>query len=116
MKRYNFSMGFHNKWEFEMAEHPQGKYCLYEDVPQWVSVEERLPGKDLGYFLVNVREYICFDENGDEIDPPKTIDTVDTGEWKKDSINDVHYLSALGYIDHVHITHWMPLPNPPREE
>ena len=41
MKRYNPSYSDH-----KMMEHPQGDYVRYEDVPGWVSVEERMPRID----------------------------------------------------------------------
>jgi len=44
MKRYRFyrRIGCVPKG-CNLEEYPQGEYCLYEDVPGWVSVEERLP-------------------------------------------------------------------------
>ena len=74
-----------------MEEHPQGKYCLYEDVPQWVSVKERLP--ENGDYSV-----LCHFSNG-SIEDVKIWHVQDfTQPWKD-----------------LRITHWMPLPPPPED-
>ena len=70
---------------------------LDKRVPRWISVEERLPEKGVfvvvyyGNFIGNLMDVYMWD-----------------GEcWR----------SSTGYLeDAENITHWMPLPEPPKEE
>lgn len=62
--------------------------------PKWISVEERLPDC--------LEDVIAFNQNGDI--RWFSVASVDRGTWWRD-----------GKIVH-HVTHWMPLPEPPKEE
>ena len=71
---------------------------LVEDAPdvaceQWISVKERLPDND-DYYLTYTTEYTCevYRYDGD-------------GEW----------VTAWDDTENHDITHWMPLPEPPKE-
>lgn len=64
---------------------------LEESVPRWISVKERLPEEDVVVILT------------DHID-------VGTG-W----FNGKGWRTPFSDIDEYRITHWMPLPEPPRE-
>ena len=104
MKRYKltpYSIGFHNKWEFEMVEHPQGEYVKYSDGPQWVSVRERLPERDIEV-LVALKGCMT----GKRIQRTANIVKADDHNWESDGFEIANCWD---------ITHWMPLPNPPEE-
>ena len=62
---------------------------------EWISVKDRLPE-------VWQKVIVAIRVNGDSI--------VDTGWWLEDGRTVV----SLGFIQN-HITHWMPLPEPPKE-
>ena len=82
-------------------------------VPQWISVDDRLPQKD-GVYLTTVRYFDkClgvklrwFAKDGE------TIDDYDLAGQK-----DVWYFydSECGYVSIKTVTHWMPLPQPAEE-
>ena len=79
-------------------------------VKQWIPVSERLP-EEPGHFLVVVKERYAFEND-------YSYDT-----------DVAHYRLDGGYIDgcwdtfcdwdegqpYLHVTHWMPLPEPPRD-
>ena len=69
--------------------------ALIKSLPKWISVAERLPDEDDLYLVCGVWG------SGKQV--------VDTCEYK------VHdgYFSAAWNFD---VTHWMPLPQPPKEE
>ena len=71
-------------------------------VPRWISVEERLP-EDCKHVLVFMRRNVVPGWSVDywHID----TDWLDDGNWSKNPTG--------GYFN---ITHWMPLPEPPKEE
>lgn len=75
---------------------------LQQQVPRWISVEERLP-EDCKHVLVFMRRNFIVGWSIDywHID----TDWLDDGNWSKHP--------AGGYYN---ITHWMPLPEPPKEE
>ena len=87
--------------------------------PKWISVEERLPG-DLEEVLILVKEtefygqykefsksYFC-----------QYIGCVDDGEWFTVWCHGHRYIKDTAkepYADKFEVTHWMPLPEPPKE-
>ena len=82
-----------------------------EEVQQmrWIPVEERLPDKP-GHYLVctNVNYWHggCMDKNGASSNAGTTLSVLDcfcdiTGDWNR--------------VCNAHVTHWMPVPKPPKE-
>ena len=69
--------------------------------PKWISVEERLPD-DRGNFITKIH---C--DNGDWIEV-NTFDYMEK-EWWHDAVNCT--VKATDFV-----THWMPLPEPPKED
>ena len=69
--------------------------------PKWISVEERLPD-DRGNFITKIH---C--DNGDWIEV-NTFDYMEK-EWWHDAVNCT--AKATDFV-----THWMPLPEPPKED
>lgn len=87
----------------------------YEDSkPKWIPVSERLPDTD-GRYLVHKNlwgstwfDVIAFAKDGrkiDEYDFKKKWENV----W-------YHYDSEWGYVTTDSVTHWMPLPEAPKED
>ena len=75
---------------------------LEAQVPRWIPVEERLP-EDCKHVLVFLRRNFVVGWSVDywHID----TDWLDDGKWSKNPPG--------GYF---RVTHWMPLPEPPKEE
>lgn len=69
--------------------------------PKWISVEERLPD-DRGNFITKIH---C--DNGDWIEM-NTFDYMEK-EWWHDAVDRI--VEATEFV-----THWMPLPEPPKED
>lgn len=69
--------------------------------PKWISVEERLPD-DRGNFITKIH---C--DNGDWIEV-NTFDHTEK-EWWHDAVN--RTVKATEFV-----THWMPLPEPPKDD
>lgn len=69
--------------------------------PKWISVEERLPD-DRGNFITKIH---C--DNGDWIEM-NTFDYMEK-EWWHDAVD--RTVEATEFV-----THWMPLPEPPKED
>lgn len=81
-------------------------------IQTWIPVSERLPGKN-GDYLVFIRspfggwrEVAGFAKDGGEVN-----------EYDLGGCENVwyDYDSEYGYIAFESVTHWMPLPNPPKE-
>ena len=72
-----------------------GCYSVEPIVPRWISVEERLP-KVKGSYLVCGKHWIARSE------PITTIHYWWGDSWAQSTVFE--------------ITHWMPLPEPPKEE
>ena len=86
-------------------------------VPQWISVSERLPDKDYGYFLVTRKHWnegwpqVCYSFYIKDRDMAKKehANGYSRRYQGKDSI---HFeCSRGGFI----ITHWMPVPTAPEQ-
>ena len=78
-------------------------YCALER-DRWISVEDRLPEKD-GEYLFYGDQYFVPDHNGD----PDNYKRIKSGYW-------IVNQSLPDYIGNMIFTHWMPLPEPPKEE
>ncbi len=74
--------------------------------PRWISVEKRLPGSDCDWVLA-IGKFVPENTYGKPIISELRKD----GKWWGD-INDEFPLEDMG----IRITHWMPLPEPPKEE
>ena len=80
----------------------------------WISVEERLPDKD--------GQYLSFREDGqyrwiDLISFSKDARKVDKYDFSREWENVWYkYDSEYGHITLDCVTHWMPLPQPPKED
>lgn len=96
------------KASFEEDGHLSGYIEEYIDsaptidlAPKWISVKDRLPpdqGKKV--LVVNGHEYISV-----------------LALWKKEYGNKWTWIDERGHFKHTNdITHWMPLPEPPKEE
>ena len=68
--------------------------------PRWISVEEALPDQNDG------RLYICLIVGGeyDQLSWYELCDFAEGRFWTQESASECH------------VTHWMPLPEPPKEE
>ena len=92
---------------------------LKKEVQQirWIPVEERLPDKP-GHYLVctNVNYWHggCMDKNGSS----SNAGTTDGYAGTTLSVLDCFYDSTGDWnrVCNAHVTHWMPLPQPPKEE
>ena len=82
-------------------------------VQEWISVKDRLPEKDGGYLVVsnyfshqsiNVRSFAKDGETVNEYDLAG-----EKNVWYR-------YDSEYGYVSTDSVTHWMPLPLPPKGE
>lgn len=84
---------------------------------EWISVKDRLPEKDGEYLCCLLRKrneqnyYIKIVEysHGSEILDFSTIHRYTCEAW-------LGYDSDFGYYKIDNVTHWMPLPNPPKGE
>lgn len=70
-------------------------YNYMNDVPKWIPVTERLPEE-----YVNV---LCYCSRNKQYG---------CGEWSKEDNGTIYWSGLNGMIP----THWMPLPEPPKEE
>jgi hypothetical protein len=71
---------------------------LKEDIPKWISVEERMPDYD--------GKYLCF---VDEKEPCGA-------EYKRQYILSNHCNIWVTNKNTTKVSHWMPLPEPPKEK
>ena len=78
---------------------------LIENAPTvggWISVKDRLPEEKLNPYTGGYQEVICF------------IDTRVGCDVRTYEFGRGHFWSGLQEVDK-YITHWMPLPEPPKE-
>ena len=78
----------------------------------WIPVTERLP-KESGEYLV----YICIDDT----EPfygivPFDADVPAFGRWEEHYDPVTYGLAGSDFVEIRDVTHWMPLPEPPKEE
>lgn len=79
-------------------------YLYKTEVPRWISVTERLPEKYIG-------EWLCYTDDGKIMILP--YDT--PGDGSKECV--FYAWDDDGYsYQTFNVTHWMPLPEPPKEE
>ena len=83
-------------------------------VQEWISVKDRLPEED-GYYLAFVQGYYAkcvrtlnFAKDGRKVDE-FDFDDGSKNVWYR-------YDSEYGYVTVEDVTHWMPLPQPPKGE
>ena len=72
-------------------------------IPRWISVEERLPSEELCF-------YLCYTDEGVIVECLWTNNKYGLGpfgEWG---------WRLMDVPQHQRVTHWMPLPKPPKEE
>ena len=85
-------------------------------VPRWIPVEERLPDKP-GHYLVctNVNYWHggCMDKNGSSSNAGTTDGYAGTTLSVLDCFYDI--TGDWNRVCNAHVTHWMPLPQPPKE-
>lgn len=80
------------------SEHPEEcKYAEEKPKPEWISVKDRLP--EAGKILVTDGETV----------------TISNGAWLYRSLEGKTRVPA-NYGAGLTVTHWMPLPEPPKEE
>ena len=98
----SFNRNYNSRWHNECSEAGR-QYSFYKDAlealntqPKWISVEERLPEYDAKVLVVIPKYYGC---------DIRTARLYKSGAWL---IGD---MSAVGSTP----THWMPLPEPPKE-
>lgn len=87
--------------EFEIAMH-----TAEEKLPKWIPVKERLPEEKINPNTHDFEYVLCATIWGD-VRPFKY--------GKPIGNKDAHFWNGAGYVD-AYITHWMPLPTPPKEE
>ena len=83
-------------------------------VQEWVSVDDRLPQKD-GSYLVTAN-YFGKNQCIDVLGFVKDGETVDKYDLAGQKYVWYFYDSEYGYVSTDSVTHWMPLPHPPKGE
>lgn len=94
MKRYKIAHRFVDG--LGVDEDPNGEWIKWEDVPIWISVNDRMPDKDA--------LYLVYSPSSDTRKPLIFC------AWYSP---DVPGWSGMASIWLMAITHWMPLPEPP---
>lgn len=80
-------------------------------VPVWVSVKDRLPKEKINPVTRDFQNVICFCDFGGV---PKVTDIRTYGYGTPIGQKEAHFWHGPQIMDGV-ITHWMPLPEPPKE-
>ena len=83
-------------------------------IQKWTSVEDRLPEKD-GAYLVTTSGFDGH-QNIDIYDFAKNGETVSRYDLAEEKNVWYYYDSEYGYVSTDSVTHWMPLPAPPKGE
>jgi hypothetical protein len=106
MKRYNFDPIY-----MCMSPDPKGEYVRYEDVPKWVSVEERLPEYDTPVLVVT-KTY------PDQLGAAILRWEAEGWYWEEYSGIGMDFRDPANYErdDDYGYTHWQPLPPPPGDD
>lgn len=113
-------------WEHTVLGNIVDRLAAYEDTGftpeevqqmRWIPVEERLPDKP-GHYLVctNVNYWHggCMDKNGSSSNAGTTDGYAGTTLSVLDCFYDI--TGDWNRVCNAHVTHWMPLPQPPKEE
>ena len=79
--------------------------------PEWISVKDRLPETKENPLTMDFQEVICFCDFGGR---PKRTDVRTYGFGQRSWEKEPHFLHGQQIMDGV-VTHWMPLPEPPKE-
>lgn len=79
---------------------------LSEKIPKWIPVTERLPEEKINPNTRDFEYVLCTTIWGD-VRPFKYGAPIGSTES--------HFWNGAGYVD-AYVTHWMPLPEPPKEE
>ena len=74
--------------------------------PRWIPVTERLPKQRINQNTLDFEYVLCATTFGD-VRPFKYGRRIGQG--------DAHFWNGAGYVD-AYVTHWMHLPQPPKEE
>ena len=77
----------------------------------WVSVKDRLPEEKINPVTMDFQNVICFCDFGGV---PKVTDIRTYGYGTPMGHKEAHFWHGPQIMDGV-ITHWMPLPEPPKE-
>lgn len=93
---------------------------LESQVPKWISVEERLPGtEDPVLILVKETEHYGLHKEKSKVYYCQYLAYWDDDEWYTSWCNGCRKISDTAKEpneDEYEVTHWMPLPKPPKEE
>ena len=79
---------------------------------QWISIKERLPENQTERYLIQTRCH-HFAHNCLAWNYSNPCGEINIAYW--DSYNKWHYETNQKWDEKVEVTHWMPLPNPPKE-
>ena len=92
---------------------------LEAQVPKWISVKERLPeGEDPVLILVKETEHYGLNKEKRKVYFCQYLAYWDGDEWFTAWCNGCRKISDTAkepYADDYEVTHWMPLPEPPKE-
>ena len=92
---------------------------LESQVPKWISVEERLPGtEDPVLILVKETEHYGLHKEKSKVYYCQYLAYWDDDEWYTSWCNGCRKISDTAKepnADEYEVTHWMPLPEPPKE-
>lgn len=92
---------------------------LESQVPKWISVEERLPGtEDPVLILVKETEHYGLHKEKSKVYYCQYLAYWDDDEWYTSWCNGCRKISDTAKepnADEYEVTHWMPLPKPPKE-
>lgn len=106
-----------NTWLPMLQDEFRAMEDFIERVQGWIPVEERLPDKP-GHYLVctNVNYWHggCMDKNGSSSNAGTTDGYAGTTLSVLDCFYDI--TGDWNRVCNAHVTHWMPLPQPPKEE
>lgn len=93
---------------------------LEEGKPKWISVKDRLPdGEDPVLIFVKETEHYGLHKEKRKVYYCQYLAYWDGDEWLTTWCNGCRKISDTAkepYADDYEVTHWMPLPEPPKEE
>lgn len=81
-------------------------------VDEWISVKDRLPEEKINPVTMDFQKVICCCDFGGE---PKRIDVRTYGYGTPMGYKEAHFWHGPQSMDGV-VTHWMLLPEPPKED